>query len=920
MVVLFVLLNTSAQSDYEKAGQLYGEYLSARTNGQHLLARSKLLEILPFKNSLPSYNQVVLFKSLGVVSWQLGAHGKSRIYYKKANQIIIDYELGNPSLQAGIYNDQGLLYQQTGEYASAKEHFENAKIALAKVQHKGNDYYDQLSMILFNHGLVYKRAEEYTNALNLLYEAKLLKEKYNFSYLGSVYFNLARCYKETGYSDSAEFYFYKSIHQWTKEYSPQHFELANIYLEYGQFLADQENIEGAHEYFEKAIDNYLTNYGPKHPFTASGYNLISDTHYSIEEIDEALGFVQRALISICPEFNEDDIYSNPIGMESTNDLRLLKIYTSKIKSLLALANCQDHKDRRQQRVYLDFAFETSEEAVRVLERIQGSYLSQESRLFLTQNQKEIFIRGIEIALQLNELTEDPDYVEKAYVFATQGKTLELSFEMREKEMLYISSLQDSTAVELTATKENIESYSHLIQVEQSKQDPDSSRLNQWKQARFDLRREYESIHDKVYADTDGQGKINMHEKNNLENIQAKLRRKQTLVEYTLSSQDEHDKGKIFAFVLSRNQLNCYHSPVDSSFYKDIQRIQTNLREYNPYSTNPEKLFYLNEALSSLHETLFMPLKPWIRGNHLILIPDDELGSIPFEALIQNPPSGKKVRPGINYLVYDYEISYVSNASLLNNQPVARLNRPDLNVISQDYAHPVRGGLKQLSSVAEETEAILSIMRGSRIPASSQKKEILNKIEKADMVHFALHVFPSDQDQSSSYMVLQQNQDQNADSALSHLLFDYEIDPLELKTNMVVINACESGSGQFHHGEGMLSLSRSFMLAGAKSVINALWPVDDKVGSSIIIQFYKNLARGNSKSRALREAKLAYLEIASPSFAHPYYWAGYQLIGNRSAMLINRNLIILSLSGLVLLTLIVFWNRQRKRPGKRIRPI
>lgn len=905
-----------AQSDFEKAKQSYNAYSSARLNGQHILARSKLLEILPIEKNLPPYNRAVLFKSLGLICWQLGAHRESEIYYKKANQIILAYQIDNSSLQARIYNDQGLLYQQIGEYIAAHEHFENAKIVLAKVEYKGNDYYDQLSMILFNHSLVYKKREEYFGALNLLLEAKQLKEKYKLSYLGSVYFNLARCYIHIGDPKSADIYFLKSIKQWTKEYEPQHFELANIYLEYGQFLSEQGEDEKVQEYFEKAIDNYLTNYGPKHPLTASGFNLISDTHYSIDEIGEALEYVQLALISICPEFNEVDIYSNPVGMESTNDLRLLKIYTSKIKALVALANSHDYKGGQVQREYLEFAFETSEEAVKVLERIQGSYLSQESRLFLTQNQKEIFVRGIEIALQLNELTNDADYLEKAYLFAAQGKTLELSFEMREKEMLFISSLQDSGAAELTAAKESIESYSHLIQAEQIKQDPDSSRIDQWKQSRFDLRKEYESIHDKVFTGTQGKGEINMYEKNNLEDLQAKIRRKQNLVEYTISSPDEHGKGKIFAFVLGRNQFNCYQSPVDSSFYKDIEIIQTNLREYNPYTTNPEELVFLNDALSGLYKELFLPLEPWVRGGHLIIIPDDELGSIPFEALIQNPDKENKINPGINYLLYDYEISYASNASLLNNEHEARLKRPDLKVISQDYAYPVRGRLKALSSVAEETEAILNIMKGSRISSSNPKKEILSKMEEADMLHFALHVFPSDQDHSSSYMVLHQNLDQGHDSTLSHLLFDYEIDPLKLKTNLVVLNACESGSGQFHRGEGMLSLSRSFMLAGAGSVINALWPVDDKVGSSIIIQFYKNLERGNTKSSALREAKFAYLEKASPSFAHPYYWAGFQLIGNRSSLSINRSVIFVSLTGVVLLLLIVIWKRPRKCQGKR----
>jgi hypothetical protein len=134
--------------------------------------------------------------------------------------------------------------------------------------------------------------------------------------------------------------------------------------------------------------------------------------------------------------------------------------------------------------------------------------------------------------------------------------------------------------------------------------------------------------------------------------------------------------------------------------------------------------------------------------------------------------------------------------------------------------------------------------------------------------------------------------------------------------MVVINACESGSGTFYRGEGMLSLSRSFLLAGAKSVVNALWPVDDKAGSSMMISFYKNLAKGQSKSQALRKAKLRYLEHASPSFAHPYYWAGYQMTGNRSPLFMSRWLKFSGLAGILMLILI-FSLRKRRNVNRTI---
>ena len=117
-----------------------------------------------------------------------------------------------------------------------------------------------------------------------------------------------------------------------------------------------------------------------------------------------------------------------------------------------------------------------------------------------------------------------------------------------------------------------------------------------------------------------------------------------------------------------------------------------------------------------------------------------------------------------------------------------------------------------------------------------------------------------------------------DSANNNLLFDYEVEPLNLSDDLVVLNSCESGGGKQIDGEGMMSFSRSFILAGAKSVVQALWPVDDKSGSTIIVQFYKNLLKGRNKPTALQKSQISYLESCSPTFTHPYFWAAHQVIG------------------------------------------
>ena len=99
--------------------------------------------------------------------------------------------------------------------------------------------------------------------------------------------------------------------------------------------------------------------------------------------------------------------------------------------------------------------------------------------------------------------------------------------------------------------------------------------------------------------------------------------------------------------------------------------------------------------------------------------------------------------------------------------------------------------------------------------------------------------------------------------------------------MVVLSACETELGDYIPGEGLNSLSRSFSYAGAKSILSSLWQVNEQSTLSILSNFYTNLKQGQSKSQALRNAKLSYINTAPDHKRHPYYWAGLILIGDDS---------------------------------------
>jgi CHAT domain-containing protein len=103
----------------------------------------------------------------------------------------------------------------------------------------------------------------------------------------------------------------------------------------------------------------------------------------------------------------------------------------------------------------------------------------------------------------------------------------------------------------------------------------------------------------------------------------------------------------------------------------------------------------------------------------------------------------------------------------------------------------------------------------------------------------------------------------------------DIRQLRLNADLVTLSACETGVGPVGVS-GIESLDAAFIEAGASSVVSTLWDLQDRSGDTFMKAFYKHLKR-ESKADALRDAKLDLLHAGSG----PYYWAGYELVGDPS---------------------------------------
>jgi CHAT domain-containing protein len=105
---------------------------------------------------------------------------------------------------------------------------------------------------------------------------------------------------------------------------------------------------------------------------------------------------------------------------------------------------------------------------------------------------------------------------------------------------------------------------------------------------------------------------------------------------------------------------------------------------------------------------------------------------------------------------------------------------------------------------------------------------------------------------------------------------HEVYGLDLTAaDLVVLSACATQIGPVSSGDDLLALNRSFLYAGASTVVASLWVVDGASTRLLMVSSYSHLQQGQSKVEALRAAQA---EVRA-SHPNPYYWAGFVLTGD-----------------------------------------
>jgi CHAT domain-containing protein len=106
--------------------------------------------------------------------------------------------------------------------------------------------------------------------------------------------------------------------------------------------------------------------------------------------------------------------------------------------------------------------------------------------------------------------------------------------------------------------------------------------------------------------------------------------------------------------------------------------------------------------------------------------------------------------------------------------------------------------------------------------------------------------------------------------------------LKLHADLAVLSACETANGRISPSEGVMGTSWAFFVAGTRSMLVSQWKVNSASTSQLMTNFYQALkskekVQGDKTASALQEATLRL--IKDDRYRHPFYWAGFVLIGS-----------------------------------------
>jgi len=659
--------------------------------------------------------------------------------------------------------------------------------------------------------------------------------------LGVIYHNLGNMYKLIGKKTESFNYYFKALNLYKLKSGETSEQVGFTYNSIGNYYFDLEEYDSALYYYNKGLENRLLSQGNKNPFILHSYYNIANSYLKMGQFDLSDYYINCA-ISNNPKYA--DSYNNSYSLKNLDFLRDLA-FSYRVKGELYYQRSLNDNSIENTGESLNF-FRESVQAYYGLLKIQNV---ENSKFPIVPDLKKSIIGTIRSQLLLEQLTEkkNPEILFDLFEKAHNSQLFELvklvqkerSITFQQDDPLSKLNISQKLASKFTAdtnyysqnTAEIIELYNQLFKYNEKTKGPNHV---------FDSP-------DSVYLDFE-----------TFKNIIPK----NTLVLQFLVSKET---DQTFFLSISRDWYNYGLLGNYTDFKSAGLELSRSMNRFELTSGN----FLKNEFYSIISKAFPKELNNY---NRLIVIPDDFLWQIPFDAI--SSPFGTA-----RYLIDDFDVSFHMSCNLLCFNSEVNDSKYSLDFIgyAPSFMDTHKGELNDIPYAREEVLKASDILgaKGYKsycfVDDNANLRNFFNSDNNARIVHIASHYNYKSNDNRLGLLF---NSNDYQDS-LEIIGYD-EVLMAGKNPELAVLSACKTIHGPNEiEGEGPINLNRAFVLNGSRFIIYSIYKVNDKYSNDFFKLFYSNLNAEFDYEKAFHQTKKGLRK--NPVYSNPYYWSTFQII-------------------------------------------
>ena len=872
---------------------------------------------------------------LGDCDLDVGNYTSAIAYYEQAKVLLEKHQLLQSHLMADVLNKIGNFYREIKSYKKALDYLRQSLQLREKLVGK---WHLKVADVLVNLGICSDILGDTDRALDFHHQALAIRKDLlpNFHpKIAQCYNNIALCLVKKESYEEAIYSYKNAIKIYSAAFQNNHPDLADVYLNLGnaygevgqidifiqlqnQALQIWENIYNDHhpiialainnlangyhelgdqqlafELYEKALKIRLKNYGPIHPDVAESYFNIGLSHFYSGNWEKALSNFKDCMAALNYRPGLQTIF------EQVNDpvqlLQLLGIiYEVEV----------ERYNQSGAKVYLLNAFHYLEQADLLIDFLRISYETSGSKLMLVNSTHNLYDAAIEIALSIYELDQDEKFLKKAFQFSEKSKGVLLLEAFKQSDAESFSGIPDATITKINQLETGIA----LLEKKRflnlpSTSTSDDLTIDTMDHSLFQQKEELSQLIKNIEQDYPAYYNLRYATSTlSIDWIQEHmLTSNQSIVAYFLGN------NNLRIFVVNKNDFQVHSIPIAHSFFQAVEDLHFSIKDF-PHAASTvfqKRVETYASTAYYLYTHLIEPVKSILK-EELIVIPDGVLNLISFGALLSHPPDSLLIYKDYPYLIQEYTISYNYSCNLLKEMLEGHRRKglkpylgfaPEFTGANHKGLSPLKYNQKEILHVRQKI--------GGRVFSNkdANKTNFINHQNEYKIIHLATHGTANNAFGDYSFLAFSETPTEKGGE---ELLYVREIYNLTTYAEMIVLSACETGTGKLQLGEGVASIARSFSYAGAKSLIATQWSVEDKATGEIVSLFFDNIKLGLPKDRALQSAKLSFIKSVSQKFAHPFYWASFIPIGNMTTLDIQNTLCLPFYFAIILVLLLLIW--------------